>query len=97
MSTQSVFLAAIVPTYAELSSFVHGGPMADDVMLQFSSKAEELAAEKRSSFAFLLSASVQALALMAISAEFKEFAPAMARTHKTISAYLAANNGRAAT
>jgi len=70
LATDRPFLARIVPSYAELSSFVHGGPWTDTDMYGYSKPAALEECEKDGSLVFLMTASVLMFTAMAVSREF---------------------------
>jgi hypothetical protein len=63
------FLAKIVPAYALLSSFVHGGPYTDMEMFGYSEPAALQECEQQVEIVFLLAATVFMLTAMAVSRE----------------------------
>ena len=83
ISEQSPFLATIIPAYAELSSFVHGGPLTDSMMPLFRSKEEKKNAASKAGLTFQMVASVYFFCTLVICQEFKQFAP-LASTIKAI-------------
>jgi len=68
------FLAKIIPSYALLSSFVHGGPYTDLEMAKFSDSGALEECENDVEVVAMLSASVYMLAAAAVSHEFPEHA-----------------------
>ncbi|MFS0755870.1 MULTISPECIES: DUF5677 domain-containing protein [Noviherbaspirillum] len=67
------FLAQIVPTYALLSSFVHGGPYTDLEMANFSQPSVIAECESNAEVVMLMSATVFMFTAAAISREYPEF------------------------
>jgi len=66
------FLAQIVPAYALLSSFVHGGPYTDMEMFGYSEPRALEECEHEAEIVFLMTASVFMLTAAAVSREFSE-------------------------
>lgn len=66
------FLAQIVPAYALLSSFVHGGPYTDMEMFGYSEPEALEGCESEAEIVFLMTASVFMLTAAAVSREFAE-------------------------
>jgi len=64
------FLASIVPSYAVLSSFVHGGPSADADMKTYSKPGALRACEDDAGLTVLMTATVLMFTAMAVSREF---------------------------
>jgi hypothetical protein len=69
LSEQSPFLATIVPNYATLSSFVHGGPYADMEMADYAKSDALTACEERAGLAFMMTAMVFASTAAAVARE----------------------------
>jgi hypothetical protein len=67
------FLAHFVPIYAELSSFVHGGPYTDLEMPSFATPSAIALCEKNAEVVMLMSASVFMLTAAAVAREFHEY------------------------
>lgn len=89
VSKDRPFLAKIVPTYALLSSFVHGGPYAD---LEIQSFAEPRALEQcviDVEVVAMLTASVYMLAAAAVSREFPEYASVATKVNAVIKRFVA--------
>jgi hypothetical protein len=78
------FLAQIVPAYALLSSFVHGGPYTDMEMAEYSQPGALRECESEAEVAFMMTASVFMLTAAAVSREHKEFAHIGARVNHVI-------------
>lgn len=76
ITAERPFLAKLVPIYAELSSYTHGGPDAgwEDVRNSLEQQ-KELIAEKVE-WAFFFSSAMWFLALMVLTREFRQFADA---------------------
>ena len=74
------FLATIVPAYAELSSFVHGGPGSDRDMGSYSKPEALEKCEKYAALAFMMAASVFMFTAFAVSREFPVHGSLGART-----------------
>ena len=67
------FLPTIVPAYAELSSFVHGGPACDREMRSFGHPEAVQDCHERAGVAFMMGASMLLFTAMAVSREFPEY------------------------
>jgi hypothetical protein len=66
------FLLKIVPAYAELSSFVHGGPACDSEMRTFGHPEAVEGCREHAGIAFMMGASMLMFTAMAVSREFPE-------------------------
>lgn len=82
------FLAQIIPTYALLSSFVHGGPYTDLEMANFSQPSALAECESNVEIVTLLSATVFMLTAAAISREHPEFNEIAPRVNSIIKRFL---------
>jgi hypothetical protein len=82
------FLAQIVPAYALLSSFVHGGPYTDMEMAGYSEPKALAECEGDVEVAFMMVASVFMLTAAAISREQPEFAPIGAKVSSVIKRFV---------
>lgn len=69
------FLAQIVPAYALLSSFVHGGPYADMEMFDFDKPEALEGCAEDAGLVFMMAASIFAFTAMAMSREFDDCGP----------------------
>lgn len=87
ISARVPFLASIIPAYAELSSFIHGGPMADEAMTTFGSDEENAICEEKASLTFLMVGSIYSLTALIVANEFKEFMPMAIRLHGILKKY----------
>lgn len=84
VSQSNTFLATIIPTFAELSSFVHGGPSADREMTAYATSAALTTCHERAELAFLMSAGVFMCTALAVAREFPEHGQAAALTKSLI-------------
>lgn len=82
------FLAQIVPAYALLSSFVHGGPYTDMEMAGYSEPKALVECESDVEVAFMMVASVFMLTAAAVSIEQPEFAPIGAKVSRVIKQFV---------
>jgi hypothetical protein len=80
VSGSNTFLASIIPTFAELSSFVHGGPSSDREMSTYAMSDAPSTCRERAELAFLMAASVFMFTALAVSREFPEHGQAAALT-----------------
>lgn len=87
ISSRVPFLASIIPAYAELSSFIHGGPMADEAMTMFGSEEEIMLCEEKASLAFMMAASIYSFTALIVASEFKEFMPLAIKLHSIVKKY----------
>lgn len=76
----NTFLASIIPTFAELSSFVHGGPSSDREMSTYAMPGALATCRDRAELAFLMAAGVFMSTALAVSREFPEHGQAAALT-----------------
>ena len=83
------FLAQIVPTYALLSSFVHGGPYTDLEMENFSQPSAIAECENNVEVAMLMTATVFMLTAAAISREHPEFGNIAPKVNSIIQRFVA--------
>jgi hypothetical protein len=83
------FLAQIVPAYALLSSFVHGGPYTDMEMAGYSERKALVECENDVEVAFMMAASVFMLTAAAVSREHSEFMPIGAKVNRVIKQFIA--------
>jgi hypothetical protein len=86
-STQCQFLVTIIPRYAELSSFVHGGPATDQMMLALVSEDGLDQCRRDASFAFFMYASIAMFAVAAMSREFPSLCSTTGRINTVIQEY----------
>jgi len=84
LSKEHPFLAKIIPTYALLSSFVHGGPYADMEMAEFSKPSALEECEHNAGIAFLITASIFMFTATAVAQEKPELASISAKVKKVI-------------
>ena len=83
------FLAQIVPAYALLSSFVHGGPYTDLEMADYSESRALEDCEREAAVVFLMTATVFMLTAMAASREFVELRPLAGRVKNVLDRFIA--------
>jgi hypothetical protein len=84
---QTPFLAQIVPAYALLSSFVHGGPYTDMEMFGFDKPEALERCVEDAGLVFAMTASVFAFTAMAMSREFADCGPIAAEIFAHIKQY----------
>jgi hypothetical protein len=72
ISTSNPFLATIVPAYARLSSYVHGGPRTESEMLAFAEPEGMAECGEEAALVFMMAACILAFTAMAVSREFPE-------------------------
>jgi predicted GNAT superfamily acetyltransferase len=82
------FLAQIIPAYALLSSFVHGGPYTDMEMMGYSEPRALEDCEREAEVAFLMTATVFMLTAAAVSKEYVELRPVAGRVKNLIDRFL---------
>lgn len=82
------FLAQIVPAYALLSSFVHGGPYTDMEMAGYSDPRAIQECENDMEIVFMMTASVFMLTVMAVSREHPAHAPIAAEVNSIIKRFV---------
>lgn len=82
------FLAQIVPIYALLSSFVHGGPYSDLEMENFSQPSAISECESNVEIVMLMAASVFMLTAAAISREHPEYGEIAPKVNSIIKRFL---------
>jgi len=78
------FLAHIVPAYALLSSYVHGGPYAEMEMAEFSQPHVLEACHSNAEVVVLMSASVYLLTAAAVAREFPEVGDVPAKVNAAL-------------
>lgn len=88
------FLSRIVPTYALLSSFVHGGPYTDLEMATFAGPEAIRECESDIEVVAMLSASVFMLTATAVSREHKEFMPIASQVNTIICRFVTSSNDK---
>jgi len=88
ISQERPFLATIVPSYALLSSFVHGGPWSDRDMYTYAGEEALDDCDKQAGFVFAMTASVLMFSVMAVSREHKEFLPLASKVNTIMRKYL---------
>lgn len=82
------FLAQIIPAYALLSSFVHGGPYTDMEMSGYSEPGALQDCEREAEIVVLMSATAYMLTAMAISVEHSELKPVAGKVKNVIDRFL---------
>jgi hypothetical protein len=75
ISMETPFLSQIVPAYALLSSFVHGGPYADMEMFDFDKPEALESFVEDAGLVFMMAASVVSFTALAMSREFGDCSP----------------------
>jgi hypothetical protein len=85
------FLAQIVPAYALLSSFVHGGPYTDMEMFGYSEPEALEDCEREAEVVFLMAATVFMLTAMAVSREFGEAGPIAGKVKQVIDEFISSD------
>jgi hypothetical protein len=70
VSNEMPFLANIVPEFAELSSFVHGGPWAEREMMTYPNPESAGKCRSTAELTFMMAASTLMMTAMAVSREF---------------------------
>lgn len=88
ISQERPFLATIVPSYALLSSFVHGGPWTDRDMRSYAGEEALEECEERAGLVFAMTASVFLFSVMAVSREHKQFLPLASQINQVMRDYL---------
>lgn len=91
VSADQPFLAQIVPLYATLSSFVHGGPYTDMEMAQYSEPRALQECEREVEVVFMMTATVFMFTAMAVSREHPEFAPVAPKVNRILKQFAAAH------
>jgi hypothetical protein len=84
VSGDQPFLAQIVPLYATLSSFVHGGPYTDMEMAEYSEPRALQECEREVEVVFMMTATVFMLTAMAVSREHPEFVPVAPKVNRIL-------------
>jgi len=84
ITAQRPFLATIVPQYALLSSFVHGGPYTDMELYSYADPTALAECEERAEIAFLMAASVFMMSAAAVSREHYQHAAVAGRVKAVI-------------
>ncbi|MGV8823771.1 hypothetical protein [Methylibium petroleiphilum] len=82
------FLAQIIPQYALLSSFVHGGPYTDMEMAEYSEPRAIESCEKNAGIVFLMTATVFMLTCMVVSREHPEAAETAGQVHQILRKFI---------
>jgi len=86
VAAERLFLAHIVPAYALLSSFVHGGPYADLEMAEFSQPHVLEECHSNAEVVVLMSASVYMLTAAAVAREHPEVGDVPAKVNAALKA-----------
>jgi hypothetical protein len=84
VAAERPFLAHIVPAYALLSSFVHGGPYADLEMAEFAQPHVLEECHSNAEVVVLMSASVYMLTAAAVAREYPEVGDVAARVNAVL-------------
>lgn len=92
IAAQRPFLAAIVPEYALLSSFVHGGPYTDMELYSYAEPKALAECEERAEIAFLMASSVFMMSAAAVSREHRQHAAIAGRVKAVIDRVTQAND-----
>lgn len=92
VAKETPFLAQIVPSYALLSSFVHGGPWTDMDMQSYAKPEALLKCEHDAEIIFMMTASVFMFTAMAVSREFPEVGSIASSTKSVINQFLSQSN-----
>lgn len=74
IAAENPFLSTIIPAYALLSSFVHGGPYTDMELYSYADPAALADCEERAGIAFLMAASIFMMSAAAVSREHRQHA-----------------------
>jgi len=82
------FLAKIVPQYALLSSFVHGGPYADMEMVEYAEPQAIETCEHSAGIVFLMTATVFMLTCMVVAREHPEAAKTALKVHQVLKKFI---------
>jgi hypothetical protein len=85
--TATSFLPTIVPAYAELSSFVHGGPACDREMRSFGHPKAVEDCRERAEVVFMMAASILMLMAMAVSREFPKYGALAGKVKAVLDAF----------
>ncbi len=85
------FLAQIVPAYALLSSFVHGGLYTDMEMVGYSEPRALEDCEREAEIVFLMAATVFMLTAMAVSREFTDLGTVAGKVKQVIDQFISAS------
>jgi hypothetical protein len=82
------FLAQIVPAYALLSSFVHGGPYTDMEMFDYSEPKALEDCEREAEIVFLMTTTVFMFTAMAVSKEFDDVGAIAGKVKQVINEFI---------
>jgi len=91
LNSQTPFLAAIVPNYATLSSFVHGGPYTDMDMLSYANPKALEECEERAGLAFMMAASVFMMSAAAVAREHRQHLSVAPRIYDIVKRFAASD------
>lgn len=91
VSEECRFLLNIIPKYADLSAFVHGGPTTDRRAPEFISNKGIESCAKDASMIFVMSTTIPMFTAIAMSKEFPSFLEAVNKINIAIKDYLAGN------
>jgi hypothetical protein len=92
ISKERPFLATIVPSYALLSSFVHGGPWSDRDIYTYAGEEALDDCDRQAGFVFAMTASVFMFSVMAVSREHSEFLPLSGKVRTIMRKYLSSDS-----
>ena len=90
VSADQPFLAQIIPTYALLSSFVHGGPYTDMEMAEYSKPAALAACKREVEVVVMMAATVYMFSAAAVSRELSEFGSIAPKVNRVLEQFSAA-------
>lgn len=93
IASQRPFLAHIVPAYALLSSFVHGGPYSDMELYSYADPKVIAECEERAGVAFMMAASVFMMSAAAISREFPQNIAIAGRVQEVLDEFTGKSGG----
>lgn len=95
VSAERPFLALIIPTYALLSSFVHGGPYSDLEMVKFAEPSALQECEHEAEIVVALSASAFMLTAAAVAREHPEHQHVAQSVYKIVRRMMVTENSEA--
>ena len=88
INEQCQFLVTIIPKYAYLSAYTHGGPTSDQIIQDLSSDTGLESAREEGSIVFLMNAGILLFIAMAMSREFPSLSEISGRVNYVIQQYL---------
>jgi len=92
VNEQCQFLVTIIPKYAYLSAYVHGGPTSNRIIDELSSDAGLESAREEASVVFMMNASILMFIAMAMSREFPSLSEIAGRANYVVKQYLKSSN-----